>query len=150
MSADQAHDATSLARSVAQRMMEADKVTPALGIVIDDVGPGQATASMTITETMINGVGIAHGGFIFLLADSAFAVACNSYGVDTVSRSCEIEFLQPARLGERLRATAVERRRLGRQGIYDVSVSSESGEAIAEFRGHSRSYSPREHAQPEA
>ncbi len=101
---------------------------------------------MTVTETMINGVGIAHGGFIFLLADSAFAVACNSYGVDSVARSCEIEFLQPARLGERLRATAVERRRLGRRGIYDVSVVGESGQAIAEFRGHSRSYSPRERA----
>jgi acyl-CoA thioesterase len=105
---------------------------------------------MTVTEMMINGVGIAHGGFIFVLADSAFAVACNSYGVDAVSRSCEIEFLQPARLGERLRATAVERRRLGRQGIYDVSVVGESGRAIAEFRGHSRSYSPRDRAPADA
>ncbi len=112
-------------------------MTSALGIAIDDVGPGHATVSMTVTEMMINGVGIAHGGFIFTLADTAFAVACNSHGVASVARSCEIEFLRPARLGERLRATAVERRRLGRRGIYDVAVLSESGAAIAELRGHS-------------
>jgi acyl-CoA thioesterase len=137
-------DPISLARSAAQRITEADKVIPLLGIVIDDVGPGQATASMTITETMINGIGIVHGGLIFLLADTAFAVACNSHGVAAVARSGEIEFLQPARLGERLRATAVERRRLARGGIYDVAVTSESGTAIAEFRGHSRNSRPRD------
>lgn len=147
MSADQARDAISLARSVTQRMIAGDKVLPALGIVIDDVGPGHATASMTVTETMINGVGIAHGGFIFVLADCAFAVACNSYGLDSVAASCEIEFLQPGRRGERLSATAVERRRIGRRGIYDVAVVSDSGAAIAEFRGHSRAFSPRDRAR---
>lgn len=146
MSADQASDAISLARSVTRRMTAADKVLPALGIVIDDVGPGHATASMTVSETMINGVGIAHGGFIFVLADCAFAVACNSYGVESVAGSCEIEFLQPAHLGERLRATATERRRIGRRGIYDVTVGSDSGAAIAEFRGHSREFSLRDSA----
>jgi acyl-CoA thioesterase len=101
------------------------------------MGPGSATVSMVVSKSMLNGAGIANGGVIFTLADFAFAVACNSYEELAVARAAEIEFLRPAHAGERLRASAVERRRIGRRGIYDVSVvSAGTGEAIAEFRGH--------------
>ncbi|MDF2435564.1 MAG: acyl-CoA thioesterase [Mucilaginibacter sp.] len=141
MSAERdADDPVALARAVAARMMRADRVAPSLGIEVEEVGPGYATAAMTVSATMINGVGILHGGYTFLLADCAFALACNSYGVDTVSRSCDIEFLAPARVGDRLRASATERHRHGRRGIYDVVVRRTDGTAIAEFRGHSSSF----------
>jgi acyl-CoA thioesterase len=133
-------DPDAVARAAAQRIIEADGVTPALGIVLEHVGPGTATVSMTATAMMVNGVGIVHGGFLFVLADCAFALACNSHGVTSVARSGEIEFLRPARLGDRLVATATERRRLPRGGIYDVVVTGADGTAIAEFRGHSRHY----------
>jgi acyl-CoA thioesterase len=141
VSAESPQDALALARSVAERMMRRDHVAPSLRIELDDVGPGYATVTMTVTEAMINGVGILHGGYIFLLADCAFAVACNSYGIETVARAGEIEFLRPARQGDRLRARASERQRLGRRGIYDVSVTGSDGLPVAEFRGHSSSYS---------
>jgi acyl-CoA thioesterase len=134
-------DPVAVARAVAERMMATDHVAPSLGIEIADVGPGYATATMVATDAMMNGVGILHGGYIFLLADCAFAVACNSYGVASVARAGEIEFLRPARLGERLVARATERRLLGRRGIYDVSVTGEDSEPVAEFRGHSSGYS---------
>jgi acyl-CoA thioesterase len=134
-------DPIAVARAVAERMMATDNVAPSLGIEIAEVGPGFATATMIATEAMMNGVGILHGGYIFLLADCAFAVACNSHGPATVARAGEIEFLRPARLGERLEARATERRLLGRRGIYDVSVTGTDGEPVAEFRGHSSGYS---------
>ena len=126
------------ARQRAERLLEVDGVARALGIELDDVGPGRATMSMTVSATMVNGIGIVHGGMIFTLADCAFAMACNSHGTVSVARSCEIEFIRPARLGDRLVATATERRRLPRGGIYDVEVALADGEPIAEFRGHSR------------
>ena len=94
--------------------------------------------AMTVTEAMVNGHGICHGGFIFALADSAFAFACNSHGERAVARHAAIDFLRPARLGETLRAEAIERARSGRSGIYDVRVTGLDGGLIAEFRGHSR------------
>jgi len=137
------------ARERAEQILEADGVTQALGISLDDVGPGRATMSMTASPTMVNGIGIVHGGMIFVLADCAFAFACNSRGTTSVARSCEIEFIRPARLGDRLVATASERRRLARGGIYDVAVALAGGELIAEFRGHSRTYDPASPARPE-
>jgi acyl-CoA thioesterase len=108
-----------------------------LGIELDEVAPGCARARMKVGPTMVNGHGIAHGGYIFLLADTAFAFACNSYGEPAVARACDIVFLRPAREGDLLVATAIERTRVGRNGIYDVRVSRSGGEVVAEFRGQS-------------
>lgn len=135
--ADRPEDPLAVAQQVAARMMREDRVAPALGIELEDVGPGRASVGMVVADSMLNGVGIVHGGYIFLLADCAFAIACNSHGETTVSRSCEIEYLRPAHVGDRLLATASERRRIGRRGIYDVLVSDGRGRAVAEFRGHS-------------
>jgi acyl-CoA thioesterase len=104
-----------------------------------EAGPGTATLAMTVTEAMVNGHGICHGGYIFTLADSAFAFACNAYDERTVAQHCAITFLKPGRLGDRLTARAVERVRAGRSGIYDISVTDAAGTPLAEFRGHSRS-----------
>jgi acyl-CoA thioesterase len=132
------HDARMLARKSAEAMWAVDRATHALGMELVDVGPGSATIAMTVRKDMTNGHGICHGGFIFALADSAFASACNSYGPRVVAQHCAVTFLRPAQLGDRLTAEAVERTRAGRSGIYDVSVKRADGTLIAEFRGHSR------------
>jgi acyl-CoA thioesterase len=106
-------------------------------MTIDEVGPGRAVLSMTVTETMVNGHGIAHGGYVFTLADSAFAFACNSHGPHAVAAQCQISYLRPVRLGDRLVATAREIVQAGRTGLCDVRVTRD-GEVVAEFRGHSR------------
>jgi acyl-CoA thioesterase len=120
-----------------RRMMDADLASNRLGITITDSGPGRATARMQVTDTMVNGHAIAHGGYVFLLADTAFACACNSHGPVTVAASADITFIAPAREGDVLVATAQERVRYGRSGIYDVTVRR-GNEIIAEFRGRSR------------
>jgi acyl-CoA thioesterase len=125
------------ARLAADTMWASDSASRGLGMEIVAVGPGTATLAMTVTETMTNGHETAHGGFIFSLADSAFAFACNSYGVVTVAAHCSITFIRPGRRGDRLVAEAREVSRSGRSGIYDVRVSA-AGVTIAEFRGHSR------------
>jgi len=102
-----------------------------------DAGPGHATAAMTVTEEMLNGVGILHSGLTFLLADMAFALAANSHGIDAVSHTCSITYRRPARLGERLLASAREQERQGRRASYTVTVTGNDGELIAEFTGHS-------------
>jgi phenylacetic acid degradation protein PaaD len=104
---------------------------------LDGVAPGTARLSMTIRADMTNGHGIAHGGFIFALADSAFAFACNTYNVRTVAQSCDILFVAAARTGDLLTATAAERHRYGRNGLYDIRVARDD-DVIAEFRGRSR------------
>jgi acyl-CoA thioesterase len=119
-------------------MYEADLASRHLGIQIDQVAPGQATARMVVTDTMINGHNICHGGYVFLLADTAFAFACNTHGPTTVAAACDIAFLAPAHLGDELTAQATERHRAGRSGIYDVTVRLPDTTVIAEFRGHSR------------
>jgi acyl-CoA thioesterase len=131
-------EAMQLALRSSARMYADDQATKALGISIEEVGPGRATARMRVTGEMTNGHGIAHGGYIFLLADTAFAYACNSYGPVTVAQACHIAFLSPARAGDELIATAAERVRMERTGIYDVSVRRADGEVLAEMRGHSR------------
>ena len=121
----------------AAEMLAADRACAALGIKAVSLEPGRAVLEMTITDTMVNGHDIAHGGYVFLLADSAFACACNYPGPVTVAASAEIVFVSPARPGEVLTARAVERARYGRSGIYDVTVTC--GERlVAEFRGLSR------------
>ncbi|SIS76058.1 acyl-CoA thioesterase [Roseivivax lentus] len=128
-----------LAEACAAAMWAEDHASRGLGMRIDAVAPGCATLSMEITQAMVNGHGIAHGGFIFTLADSAFAFACNGYDNVTVAQSNQITYLAPGRLGERLTATAREVARPGRSGLYDVRVTNADGTVIAEFRGQSRS-----------
>jgi len=134
-----APDPQALAAACARAMWADDRASRGLGMELAAVGPGTATVAMTITEAMVNGHGICHGGYIFTLADSAFAFACNAYDERTVAQHCSISFLRPARLGDRLIARAVERTRAGRSGIYDIAVSDAEGMLLAEFRGHSRS-----------
>src|SRR4051812_39778459 len=117
-------------------MMAADRASAALGIEVTDSGPGWARARMTVRPDMVNGHGMAHGGIIFTLADTAFACACNSWGPVTVASGCEIVFVAPARIGDVLQAEAIERTRFGRSGIYDVTVRR-GQDVIAEFRGRS-------------
>ena len=123
--------------SAAERMFADDTASRRLGAVLVESGPGRAVLRMTVTGDMVNGHGSAHGGYLFLLADSAFAVACNSHGPATVAAAAGIEFVAPARRGDVLTAIAVERTRSGRSGIYDVTVRR-GDEVIAEFRGRSR------------
>ncbi len=131
-------DADRLARACAEAMWAEDRASPSLGMRLEAVAPGQAVLSMTVGETMVNGHGICHGGFIFTLADSAFAYACNSHGERAVAQHCAITFLRPGRRGETLRAEAAERARTGRSGITDVRVTGADGTVVAEFRGQSR------------
>nr|WP_206327606.1 hydroxyphenylacetyl-CoA thioesterase PaaI [Streptomyces sp. S3(2020)] len=121
-------------------MFAADEASRGLGIELLGHGPGTAELRMTVTRAMVNGHGIAHGGFVFLLADTAFACACNSHGPVTVAAGADIAFVAPAQEGDVLVATAEERTRFGRSGIYDVSVRR-GDEVIAEFRGRSRTLS---------
>lgn len=118
-------------------MFDDDVASKSLGIELVEAHDGRAVARLRVTGEMVNGHGIAHGGFLFLLADTAFACACNSHGPVTVAAGAEISFVASARLGDELVATAEERTRYGRNGIYDVTVRRDA-EVIAEFRGRSR------------
>ena len=131
-------DPVALARACADLMWADDHASPAMGMAIEDIAPGCARMAMTVAPHMVNGHGLCHGGFIFALADSAFAFACNSHNEKSVAQHCGITFLRPAKLGMRLVANAQERSRSGRSGVYDVTVTA-GGEVIAEFRGASRS-----------
>ena len=134
-----ASDPVETARRCAESMYGADLASQRLGIVISDVAPGRATATMAVTEDMVNGHGICHGGYVFTLADTAFAFACNTYDDVTVAGGADIQFIEPVEAGMELRATAVERSRRGRSGLYDVTVKAGDGTVVAEFRGRSRS-----------
>lgn len=132
-------DAEEIARLSSEAMWSDDQASRGLGMEILEIGPGRARLAMTVTERMVNGHGLCHGGFIFTLADSAFAFACNSHGAHALAQHCAITFLAPGRLGMRLIAEAAERHRAERSGIYDVTVRDEAtGTVVAEFRGHSR------------
>ena len=135
-----------------RRMWEQDKASAALGIELLDLDVdttdsgrrlGRARTRMTVTDTMVNGHAIAHGGYVFALADSTFALACNATGRTTVAASCDITYLLPSHLGDVLVATARERVTYGRSGITDVTVCRATDNAVvAEFRGHSRAVRP--------
>jgi acyl-CoA thioesterase len=127
-----------LARACAEAMWKEDDASQGLGMEIVEVKPGRATLAMTVQPQMVNGQRIAHGGFIFTLADSAFAFACNTHNERVVVAQGNITFIRPGKLGDRLVATAREISRSGRSGIYDVQVTA-NDVVIAEFRGHSRS-----------
>ncbi len=131
-------DALAVARASADKMWSDDEASRNLGMEILSIAPGKATLAMTVTEKMVNGHNICHGGYIFLLADSTFAFACNTYNQITVAQQCAVTFIRPGKLGDRLRADATEISKSGRSGIYDITVSREDGTVIAEFRGHSR------------
>lgn len=133
---------TASADDVAQRSAKAmwadDHACRHLAMTVDSVAAGCAVLSMPVVETMTNGHGLCHGGYIFTLADSAFAYACNSHGQRQVAQNCQIAFLAPGKIGMRLIAVAKERQRAERSGIYDVTVRDAAGTVIAEFRGFSR------------
>jgi acyl-CoA thioesterase len=118
-------------------MFGADRASRGLGIQLLWAGDSTAAVQMTVTAVMVNGHGMAHGGYVFLLADTAFACACNSAGPVTVAAGADISFVAPAREGDTLTATATERVSYGRSGIYDVTVRRGT-DVIAEFRGRSR------------
>jgi acyl-CoA thioesterase len=120
-------------------MWAQDTASAALGMELVDVGPGRARLRMPVTQSMVNGHATAHGGLVFTLADSAFAVACNTHGVVTVASGADITFVAPARLGDVLLAEAVEQATFGRSGVTDVRVTNQDGDLVALFRGRSRS-----------
>ena len=122
----------------AEAMFATDHASSGLGMRIDSIAPGQAVLSMQVRPDMLNGNGICHGGFIFTLADSAFAFACNSYNQLVVAQQNHITYLTPGQEGERLSAVATEVSRSGRSGVYDVTVTGEDGREVALFRGLSR------------
>lgn len=131
-------DPDALARACAEAMLSRDAASQMLAMTLEEARQGYARVAMTLREDMVNGHDIAHGGVVFALADSAFAFACNGYDEVNVAYNCDITFLAPARLGDRLVAECVERARKGRTGLYDVSVRDAAGRPIAEFRGLSR------------
>ncbi len=128
-----------MADKVARSMLAAEGTGPAWGIEIEEAREGYARIRMTLRPDMLNGHGIAHGGMVFALADTAFAYACNGRNVKTVAAQASIVFLDAAREGERLVAEAREQALAGRAGVYHVGVRGEDGRAIAEFQGYSRS-----------
>jgi acyl-CoA thioesterase len=130
-------DAQALCERVVAAMYARDPASQAMGMRLGPIGPGHAVLTMTVRSDMLNGHAICHGGFIFTLADSAFAYACNSYNLTTVASGCTIDFVAPAREGDLLTARAHERSVSGRTGVYDIEVKNQRGETIAYFRGKS-------------
>jgi len=137
-----AAETTRAAHELAERcmraMLAADAASASLGMRALWAAPGQAEVAMTVTPAMLNGHLIGHGGMVFALADTAFAVACNSYNRNTVATGCDIDFLAQVQAGDELRAVAVERFRRGRAGLYDVTVRRGDGVVVAEMRGRCR------------
>ena len=136
------------ARACADAMWEGDAASQGMGMAIERISPGAARLAMEVAARMVNGVGLCHGGYIFALADSAFAFACNTTGEVAVAQHCAVTFLRPARLGERLVAEAREQHRAGRGGVYDVRVETADGELVALFRGHCRTTGQRFEVAP--
>jgi acyl-CoA thioesterase len=132
----------------AEALWAGDRASQGLGIAVGGVRPGRATATMTVTAAMLNGHGTCHGGFLFLLADTAFAFACNTRGEAAVASGADVAFLAPVAEGEVLVAEAVERVLRGRSGLYDVTVRR-GGETVLEFRGRSRTVPARQRPAPE-
>jgi len=127
-----------IAEGSARAMWSDDSASQRLGMTLDHIAPGAATLSVAVSDQMTNGHGTCHGGYIFTLADSAFAFACNSYNQRAVAQQASITYIAPAFKGDHLTATAREVSRKGRGGIYDIRVTNQNGDHIAEFRGHSR------------
>ncbi len=132
-------DDLAIAKQCRDTMYAADVAVRALDIKVEVTGAGRAEAELEIRSEMLNGHEVCHGGYLFTLADTAFAYACNSYNLVTFAAGASIEFLRPAKLGDRIFAVARERHRGGRTGIYDVVLSDQDGAEIAIFRGRSHS-----------
>ncbi|MBO3274716.1 hydroxyphenylacetyl-CoA thioesterase PaaI [Pseudomonas schmalbachii] len=130
-------DPQRLADACAQTMFERDQASRRMGMNLLSAGPGRSSVSMRVREDMIQGHGTCHGGYLFALADSAFAFACNSYDEATVAIGCSIDYVAPARLDDLLTATAFEQSRSGRTGNYDVRIENQHGQLIALFHGKS-------------
>ena len=130
-----------IAEECADAMMADDFASKEMGITVKVHDVGHADAQFDVQERMLNGHGVCHGGYIFALADTAFAVACNSYNRVTLAAAASIDFLRPAKNGDRLKAVARERYRGGRSGIYEVSVTNQNGEEVALFKGRSHATS---------
>ncbi len=128
-------DAQELAKKAIEKMLSSDKASAMLGIRLISVGPGSGSVEMTVRADMVNGHDIAHGGIVFALADTAFAVACNSHNIVNVAQSCTINFTRPALLVDILKASAKEITRGRRSGVYDIEVKNQNGKIVALFRG---------------
>jgi len=131
------HSAQALAELAGKTMYERDPASQALGMTLDAIRPGYARMAMPVRADMLNGHGTCHGGYIFMLADSAFAFACNSHNFNTVGAGCTIDYLAPGRAGDVLVAEAHEQALAGKTGVYDVVVRNQDGRSIALFRGKS-------------
>ena len=130
-------DAGAIARACAERLWAKDAASRDLGMQLISIEPGRAILAMTVTDRMVNGHNICHGGFIFTLADSAFAFACNSYNEWTVASGFAIDLLAPSKLGDELTARCHEVSKTGRAGVYDADVTDQNGKRVAVFRGRS-------------
>ena len=130
-------DQLNIAKRCADAMSEKDAASQGLGISVEVAGAGQAEARVEVTPDMVNGFDVCHGGYIFALADTAFAYACNGYDKQTYAGGASIEFMRPAKVGDELVAVATERYRGGRSGVYEVTVRNQKGEEVAVFTGRS-------------
>ena len=130
-------DPQALAELAGKTMYERDPASKALGMSLDEIRPGYARMSMRVRGDMLNGHATCHGGYIFMLADSAFAFACNSHNFNTVGAGCSIDYLAPGREGDVLVAEAVEQALQGKTGVYDIKVTNQDGRIVALFRGKS-------------
>ena len=130
-------DPQQLAEQCAEAMFARDQASQKLGMKVISIAPGKAVLTMTVSEDMIQGHGSCHGGYLFTLADSAFAFSCNTYDKATVASGCSIDFMAGAKAGDVLTATAAEQSRGGRTGVYDITVTNQDGRTVALFRGKS-------------
>jgi len=130
-------DAGATARAAGEAMWREDRATRWLGMALEEIGPGYARLSMTVTGEMTNGQHFCHGGMIFTLADSSFGYASNSRNHRALAAACSIEFLAPAREGDRLTAECREQASVGRTGVYDARITNQEGALVALFRGKS-------------
>lgn len=130
-------DAQEIARRSFEAMWADDHAARGMGITVEAVSPGEARVSMTVRKDMVNSHDICHGGYIFALADTAFAYACNTHNHRTVAAGCDINFIAPGHLGDRLTASGHARHQGGRSGVYDIEVTNQAGRLIAVFRGRS-------------
>jgi len=127
------------AKRCAEAMWSNDKASHALGIEMEVTGVGAVSARMTVRDDMVNGLNVCHGGLVFALGDTAFAIACNAHDVQSFAASCQVEFLRPAVLGDQMLATAKEEHRGRRSGYYTVRIHNQRDELVALFRGRSGS-----------
>ena len=132
-----AEQALALAQAAGAAMFDRDRASQAMGMVLAEIRPGYARMTMPVRDDMLNGHQTCHGGYIFALADSAFAFACNSHNHVTVGAGCTLEYLAPGRPGDVLAAEAQEQALAGKTGVYDVNVRNQDGKLIALFRGKS-------------